>query len=410
MELAISLAYRPANKSEAEAIRDEIIRAHPDVTIDHVVVDDTAGVPANGALHVVLFDEQFDDDPDAVAWLTKVDAVRATTPLFPIALNPDHGRPPKPIANLKSRNWLGDRDEVLVSIAAAVGLSLRPGENNVFVSYRQVDGSRSANLIEQALRDRGFSTWRDESNSLYDAPNLRLGEDVQEEIEKNIATASALILVDTPRSAESSWVRLEVELAVGKMIPIFPVVLHSDSVQTHVSRFRILESLHRRAVLQSEYVDSELLAPKAELNGVVSQFEVYLQRVYQNRIVQLRDLEKFLASKGCEFARNSHLPHLHNGRLQQATKMMSLLACCSFEDQIFAPRVRGFVDGMTKLAALKQMFSCNFYLYPGQTLIEDDLLEIIEREVPELRDVAAELLSYNDAVARVSLLTEGYGV
>jgi len=410
LENELALAYSPGNERYADAIADAICTINPDLPVNRISLDASATQSIHAAVVVVLFDNHFEDEQARVRWVAELNANRATTPLLPISLDRNRRRPPCPIDGLKSRSWPEDQEDILASISACLGLALRPGKNKVFVSYREADGKRSAELVENALSKNGFVTWRDESKSKFDEPNLPLGAEVQDEIAEHLSSASAMVLIDTPRAEESQWVRLEVEIAVGKMIPIFPIVLHDASIDTAVSRFRIIESLHRRAVVQSEYVGDNLVLPESELPRIVLQIEKYLQRVYQNRVVHLRELERFLVSRNWSFSRNDQLPHLHSGRVRQATRMLSLLACCSFEDQVFAPRLRKFVDGMAELAGLRQMFNCNYYLYPGKTLPDRDLFEILQREVPELRNLNAELISYNDAVARIALASEGFGV
>lgn len=410
MDFGLKLFFAPHNKAVAREIVDAIEHDYPELSVIASQLDDSTNQPEDASAVVLLFDRDYEGDPARLQWLVEFGRNRKAIPLLPVAIDPSRGGPPDPIASLKSRYWPSDRNEILVSVAACMGLALRPGSNKVFVSYRAVDGTRSAELVERALADHGFAAWRDESKTAYDLPNLELGADVQEEIEKNLSTASAMVLLDTPRAGESSWVRLEVELAIGKMIPIFPIVLHDESRDTEVCRFRTLQSLHRRAVVESRYEAEQLVLPCDELDSVIDLVEQHLKTVYVNRVLHLRELERFLHSKHWSFGRNEHLPHLHCGRIQEATRSLSLLACCSFEEQVFAPRVRAFVDGMSELASKKQMFNCNYYLYPGQSLRDQDLLEIIQNEVPGLSDASAEVVSYNEAVARISAISGGLGV
>jgi len=410
MDQILTIVYQAKENASAASLVSAVQAEYPEMGISKIELDLWSPQPTNAAAVVLIFGKDFESEPGCVEWVATFNSSRASTPLLPIAVDSNRRHPPAPISGLKARNWPTDKDEILTTIAASMGLALRTGNNKIFVSYRAVDGTRSAELVEGELNSRGFATWRDESNKAYDAPNLELGDDVQQQIAQNIETASALVLIDTPRAGESSWVRLEVELAIGKMIPIFPIVLHDDSVTTQISRFRVLQSLYRRAVVQSTYVGEELVLPSTKLKLIFGQLEHYLMAVYRNRIVQLRELEKFLKSKGCDFGKNEHLPYLHSARIRQSTRSTSLLACCSFEEQIFAPRVRKFVEGMRHLAGLSQMFHQNFYLYPGQALNEADLLEIVEREIPELQSMTADLVAYNEAVARVAVAMGGFSV
>lgn len=152
----------------------------------------------------------------------------------------------------------------------------------------------------------------------------------------------------------------------------------------------------------------QLAIPSIYVNDIVQQVECFLCGVYENRIVQFRELEKFFAEKKWHFGKNEHLPYLHDAKTGELTRIFSLLACCSFEEVIFAPRVRAFIDGITKLAGLRRLYSRNVFLYPGSTLADEDLNEIISHEVPEVCSTNTDLLSYNEAVARISAMAGGY--
>ena len=192
------------------------------------------------------------------------------------------------------------------------------------------------------------------------------------------------MLVDTPDSITSPWVHLEIEIAVGRMIPIYPVVLHPPSQKTSACRFRVLHSLHCKSVVESDYSGAQLALSSTYVHQVVQQVERFLCGVYGHRIVQFRELEKFFAEKRWHFGKNEHLPYLHDAKTGELTRIFSLLTCCSFEEVIFAPRVRAFIDGVAKLASLRRLYSRNVFLYPGSTLADDDLRELMSHEVPEL--------------------------
>lgn len=223
-----------------------------------------------------------------------------------------------------------------------------------------------------------------------------------------MSTSNGLVLVDTPDSVTSPWVRLEIEIAVGRMIPIYPVVLHPPTQKTSACRFRVLHSLHRKSVAESDYSSNQLVLRSTYTPDIVQQVERLLCSVYENRIVQFRELEKFFAEKRWHFGKNEHLPYLHDAKNGELKRVFSLLACCSFEEVIFAPRVRAFIEGVTKLAALRRLYSRNVFLYPGSTLADEDLHELMSREVPDLGSTNTDLLSYNEAVARVSAMAGGY--
>lgn len=84
---------------------------------------------------------------------------------------------------------------------------------NVFISYKKED-LQIAERVVTALRDQGFSVWWDDGitpKTAWDA-----------EIEREISDATTVVVLWTPRSVNSEWVRTEAHYALdrGKLIPV----------------------------------------------------------------------------------------------------------------------------------------------------------------------------------------------
>src|SRR3954449_6638715 len=84
---------------------------------------------------------------------------------------------------------------------------------DVFLSYRKEDSTIAERVIK-GLQAQGLSVWWDEnlsSRSAWDA-----------ELEREIADAATVIVLWTPRSVQSEWVRIEAHYALehGKLIPV----------------------------------------------------------------------------------------------------------------------------------------------------------------------------------------------
>lgn len=71
---------------------------------------------------------------------------------------------------------------------------------DVFVSYKSEDRER-ARLIATTLEGDGFDVWWD--------PSLQTGEDYQEVIDRNLREALVVVVLWSPRSVVSRWVRSE---------------------------------------------------------------------------------------------------------------------------------------------------------------------------------------------------------
>jgi len=85
--------------------------------------------------------------------------------------------------------------------------------SDVFVSYKKEDFPIAERIVH-SLRAQGLSVWWDENltaRSAWDA-----------ELEREISAAAAVVVLWTPRSVESEWVRTEAHYASehGKLIPV----------------------------------------------------------------------------------------------------------------------------------------------------------------------------------------------
>src|SRR5579872_1797627 len=85
--------------------------------------------------------------------------------------------------------------------------------SDVFISYKKADFPLAERLVS-GLKAQGLSVWWDENltaRSAWDA-----------EIEQEISVAAAVLVLWTPRSVESEWVRTEAHYASehGKLIPV----------------------------------------------------------------------------------------------------------------------------------------------------------------------------------------------
>ncbi|MGG3882423.1 TIR domain-containing protein [Brevibacillus panacihumi] len=94
----------------------------------------------------------------------------------------------------------------------------------LFISHRRKDGELLAAAFYNEFRRRA-----DEVEVFRDLINIRVGQDAQEEIEKNLYQSDAVIFIDTPLSGESIWVEKELRIALGLNIPIVWVKVGSDT-------------------------------------------------------------------------------------------------------------------------------------------------------------------------------------
>src|SRR5688572_14292799 len=80
---------------------------------------------------------------------------------------------------------------------------------DVFVSYARADKSRVAPIVE-AIEAKGLSVWWD--------PEIAPGQEFDDQIDAEIAAAGAVLVVWTPTSVVSRWVRGEAREAAERNI------------------------------------------------------------------------------------------------------------------------------------------------------------------------------------------------
>ena len=100
-----------------------------------------------------------------------------------------------------------------------------------FISYSRTDTTQKQNIIKQ-LRARGINLWVDIENLVPGSPAW------EREIERAIRAAAGIIVLLSPDSNNSEWVRREISFAQQNNKQIFPVLIRGeedDSVPLRLS-------------------------------------------------------------------------------------------------------------------------------------------------------------------------------
>jgi formylglycine-generating enzyme required for sulfatase activity len=90
---------------------------------------------------------------------------------------------------------------------------------HIFVSYSHKD-TEYAHALARHLQEMGFEVWIDE--------RLDYGAQWPQELQKQLDSCSAFLLIMSPRSYASDWVQSELQRARRKMKPVFPLLLEGD--------------------------------------------------------------------------------------------------------------------------------------------------------------------------------------
>ena len=90
---------------------------------------------------------------------------------------------------------------------------------HIFISYSHQD-SAYAHALAAHLQGMGFETWIDE--------RLDYGSQWPHELQKQLDSCAAFLLIMSPRSYTSEWVQSELQRAKRKLKPIFPLLLEGE--------------------------------------------------------------------------------------------------------------------------------------------------------------------------------------
>lgn len=135
----------------------------------------------------------------------------------PTVANYQPGRLPADLRHLSKLLAVGlDAPESLRSaLRHHLGLEAH-GEVRVFISYSWHDGKDLADELHEQLRARHLACFQDQHE-------LTGADEVQREIERDLARRDVLVVVDTPKARESKWVREEIIAARALRVPVVVV-------------------------------------------------------------------------------------------------------------------------------------------------------------------------------------------
>lgn len=130
----------------------------------------------------------------------------------------------------------------------------------VFISYSRRDGDVTQRIVA-LLRKQGFDVWLDNEKLIPGTPIW------ETEIERAIKSAAAIIVVLSPDSKNSEWVRREISLADQYQKRVFPVLVRGDE-----------ESSISLRLINRQYVDLRQNEGKG-LKSLITALSAYLQEL-----------------------------------------------------------------------------------------------------------------------------------
>lgn len=137
-------------------------------------------------------------------------------PVVPDLTTYDFGRAPLPELAERNAESLKDPARLLSSLLHHAGLELFEGGGRVFISYARADGSELAEAVRDALHAARIGSTVD----LHAFPG---GDDIQEDIEREIQASDLVVLIDSAGAARSIWVAEELDIAVAAHVQTIAV-------------------------------------------------------------------------------------------------------------------------------------------------------------------------------------------
>lgn len=163
--------------------------------------------------------------------------------IVPVATNIDNRHPPAIVETiqsydvvdfLKQRNLPSSNTNLIIvaqhltwNILSRAQPTLTKNRLRLFLCHRREDGEGLARKIDQNLSSRHEYVFRD-------LVNIQNGEVAQTKIENELEKADILVFIDTPKAGESEWIQRELELALGRKIPIVWI-----KIENQISRAKL---------------------------------------------------------------------------------------------------------------------------------------------------------------------------
>lgn len=289
----ISILCETGTESTGHKVADAIQAGYAMPQSPELLTSDAVwkGTPSWDDLLIVVYKTQM-LAPPAAAY---IDAYRkshpitdpatpgSTTPggfVIPVATNQDAVRPPAPIDGIKAILFDDAPDttrRLVDSVGAFLGMALRPGENQIFISYRATDGKIIAQDLYKRLAEAGLNPWLDEARE-GKRENLFPGANVQDVIIGHLRFASMIVMVDSPDANNSWWVKAEIDTAIGDLIPVLPIVLGGEKAP----RSPTLSGLRRWANAKTHGLDGNPITDD-EWKDIHHEIVQFLMRTYRSR-------------------------------------------------------------------------------------------------------------------------------
>jgi hypothetical protein len=295
--------------------------------------------------------------------------------VIPVGVDPNLRVPPDPIGGIKAIAFDGTPQvlaQVTITAGVFLGLSLRPGRQKIFVSYRANDGTVLANSIHSRLKEAGFDAWLDEAQD-----NLPPGTDVQQEIEKKLKEAAMVLLVDTPNAPDSKWVKIEVDLANSQLIPVLPAVAGD-----RVPRFIQLQGLRRWSLIKQDQPLDDV-----DWTGVRDEVYQLLLSTFRRRLRILTRTKKAFLDHGYQWIALDDCLRMYRCEKQiNPIRKLVALSHCLVQDVTYIPAIQAWWNYLSNYQDLPTVNE-KLCIYDRDKLLSETEIAALADKLPQINGI-----------------------
>jgi hypothetical protein len=301
--------------------------------------------------------------------------------LLPVAINPTSKKPPEAAAAIKALKYdraaRGPKGRLANRVGGMLGLLVQGRDTNIFISYRETDGSTIAKQLHTHLVSLGHRAYLDEAIEFDGEPSILPGSPVQKQIDEALEKANLVLLIDTPSAPASPWIKHEVDTADALLLPILPLCFRDKGDRKVGPRFPSLLALQRWVSIQRpDPADDPPLSIK-QLDGIVYDAETYLCEMFQRKCRVPFIVEKEFVSHGFAWkVLDKRLLMFESSKSLTPRVPTKVLSHCSVFDPVYSPALKRFTEFLKNTARSNH----SLFIYDGELLPEPILEDIAKAQ------------------------------
>ncbi len=380
----ILILFQDGLKAQADKAAEDLQNAFHDLIIETCAANlaaSWAATPAWDDLMIVMYADPVDFPASGSALVTEYRKKRPEfDAVLPVALSPDptKRRPPEGICDIKALLFdaahAGIDGSLVRRAGSMLGLRLQGRDAKIFLSHRASDGDKIAAQLHEHLISLGYRPFLDEAKDLDEDTKILPGSPVQKEIDAALDGASLLLLIDTPDSVTSKWVKHEVDTATASMLPVLPICFRAAGDSSKGPRFRVLRDLQRWEELPLPAHTENPLTP-VELDTIIHSAEQYLCEIVRRKRRVPSIVEREFVSKGFAWSvLDARLLMYRSSKIHNPRLTTRVLSHCSIFKEVYVPALKRF------RAFRRDADPANYalFIYDGDLLPEFELADLVD--------------------------------